>query len=131
MGVIVVTGVCVILPIVIVWLSTRAKSVAVNRRFDLLHAAIEKGVDIDPNLLLDPKKEKASIKMQLLNKLQWGIIFLLAGIIVGVYAILNSHIAELVWLAGVAVAVGAALTAIYFFGKRDLKPEIEAEEPHK
>ncbi len=127
----VITGVCVVLPIMVVWLISRARTTAVNRKYDLLHAAIEKGVEIDPKLLLDQKKERVSIKMQLLGKLQWGIILLIAGLIMGVYGIINNSIDLFFWLVGIAVAVGAALIAIYFIGKRDLKPEIEAEEQKK
>ncbi len=127
----IITGVCVVLPTMIVWLATRARSQNVNRKYDLLHAAIEKGVAIDPNLLMDPKKERNSIKMQLLGKLQWGIILFIAGLILGVYGIINDNTTLVVWVGGIAVAVGASLTAIYFIGKRDLKSEIEAEEQKK
>ncbi len=131
MGIIITIGVCVVLPVVIVWLTTRAKSIAVNRKFDLLQTAIEKGVAIDPNLLIDPKKERSSIKMQLLGKLQWGIILFISGLILGVYSIINDNTTLVIWTGGIAVAVGAALIAVYFIGRRDLKPEIEAEEQKK
>ncbi len=127
----IITGVCVILPAMIVWLVSRARSVAVNRKYDLLHAAIEKGVEIDPNLLIDSKKEKRSIKMQLLDKLQWGIILLLAGIITGVYSLVKYPESDFLWLSVIAFAIGVALVVIYFFGKRDLKHEIEQEESQK
>ncbi len=131
MGVIVSTGICVVLPVLIIWLTTRAKTIATNRKYDLLHAAIEKGVAIDPNLLLDPKKESRSIKMQLLGKLQWGIILLIAGIILGLLCIFENIRVEIMWVFGLAIAVGLALIAIYFIGRSDLKKEIEQEESRK
>ena len=131
--------ICVILPVVVVWLVTRAKQNETNRKADIMLKAIEAGVPVDMEQFKSAKKKApVSIKQELLDKLNgacitslMGIGFLTLGILrvvitdFGRNSLLNKF-----WLpAGcVLLAVGIGLFISYFVGKKLLSKEIEAEE---
>ena len=131
--------VCVVLPIVIVWLVARTRQNEANRKAEIMLKAIEAGVPVDMSQF-EPAKKKApkSIKQELLDKLNgasitglMGIGFLVLGILraidpqFGLNTFLNKW-----WLpaGGVLLAVGIGLFISYFVGKKMLAKEIEAEE---
>lgn len=131
--------ICVILPVVVVWLVTRAKQNETNRKAEIMLKAIEAGVPVDMEQFKSAKKKApVSIKQDLLEKLNgacitglMGIGFLTLGILrvvitdFGRNTLLNKF-----WLpAGcVLLAVGIGLFISYFVGKKLLAKEIEAEE---
>ena len=131
--------ICVVLPVVVVWLVTRAKQNETNRKAEIMLKAIEAGVPVDMEQFKSAKKKApVSIKQDLLEKLNgacitglMGIGFLTLGILrvvitdFGRNTLLNKF-----WLpAGcVLLAVGIGLFISYFVGKKLLAKEIEAEE---
>ena len=131
--------ICVILPVVVVWLVTRAKQNETNRKADIMLKAIEAGVPVDMEQF-KPAKKKApvSIKQELLDKLNGACITSLMGIgflTLGVLRIVitdfgRNTLLNKFWLpAGcVLLAVGIGLFISYFIGKKLLAKEIEAEE---
>ena len=62
-----VIGICVVLPIVIVWLINRRRTNETNRRAEILLKAIEAGATVDLNLFQEPQKQR-SIKEKLPDK---------------------------------------------------------------
>lgn len=131
--------VCVVLPIMIVWLVARTKQQEINRKAEIMLKAIDAGVPVDMKQF-EPVKKKGpkSIKQDLLEKLNgacitglMGIGFLTLGIIrainpqFGLNTFLNKW-----WLpaGGVLLAVGIGLFVSYYVGKKLLAKEIEAEE---
>ncbi len=124
-------GICVVLPVLVVWLKLRSKNLAIDKKAAVLMKAIENGMEVDTNLLLeetDSPKRKQFIKTGLLAKLQLGVIASVAGIsvlvvylckVAGVWALYTS-------LALVAIGIGTLVA--YFVGIRYLSPEISAEE---
>ena len=131
--------VCVVLPIVIVWLVARTRQHETDRKAEIMLKAIEAGVPVDMSQFEPAKKKSAkSIKQELLDKLNGAIItglmgigFLVLGILraidpqFGLNTFLNKW-----WLpaGGVLLAVGIGLFISYFVGKKMLAKEIEAEE---
>ena len=131
--------VCVVLPIVIVWLVARTRQNEANRKAEIMLKAIEAGVPVDMSQFEPDKKKTAkSIKQELLDKLNGAIItglmgigFLVLGILraidpqFGLNTFLNKW-----WLpaGGVLLAVGIGLFVSYCVGKKLLAKEIEAEE---
>lgn len=131
--------VCVVLPIVIVWLVARTRQNEANRKAEIMLKAIEAGVPVDMSQFEPAKKKSAkSIKQELLDKLNGAIItglmgigFLVLGILraidpqFGLNTFLNKW-----WLpaGGVLLAVGIGLFISYCVGKKMLAKEIEAEE---
>ena len=131
--------ICVILPVVVVWLVTRAKQNETNRKADIMLKAIEAGVPVDMDQFKSAKKKApVSIKQDLLDKLNGACITSLMGIGFLTLGILRIVITDFgrntllnkFWLpAGcVLLAVGIGLFISYFVGKKLLAKEIEAEE---
>ena len=128
-------GICVALPVLIVWLVVRARQNETNRRAEILLKAIENGQTIDLDLF-KPVKKKGSIKQELLDKLSGACITGLMGA-----AFLTFSLAFPKYVSGwgfagkylpfagaVLLAVGIGLFISYFSGKKLLAKEIEAEE---
>ena len=128
--------VCVVLPIVIVWLVARTRQNEANRKAEIMLKAIEAGVPVDMSQF-EPEKKKGSksIKQELLDKLNGAIITGLMGIgflVLGILRAIDPQFAFLNkwWLpaGGVLLAVGIGLFISYYVGKKMLAKEIEAEE---
>ena len=131
--------ICVVLPVMVVWLITRARQNETNRKAEIMIKAIEAGVPVDMDQFKSAKKKgSTSIKQDLLEKLNGACITGLMGIGFLTLGILRVVIADFgrntllnkFWLpAGcVLLAVGIGLFITYFTGKRMLAKEMEAEE---
>ena len=131
-------GLTCIVPIIIVWFSTRRKINEANKRTEIVMAALEKNPDLDIEELMEklsPKKTKL-FKEKLLCKLLWGVICIVAGLAVfggGVYSLAvemgyRGDNTIIMTIGGVIFAVGTALTVNYLAGRKLLAKEIESEE---
>lgn len=131
--------ICVVLPVMVVWLITRARQNETNRKAEIMIKAIEAGVPVDMDQFKSAKKKgSTSIKQDLLEKLNGACITGLMGIGFLTLGILRVVIADFgrntllnkFWLpAGcVLLAVGIGLFITYFTGKRMLAKEMEAKE---
>ncbi len=126
--------VCVVLPVLIVWLALRARQHSIDKKAEIMLKAIESGATIDPNLL-KPQTEQKSLKEKLLGRLTGacvtsllGVAFLVGGLVLDWnFAFLPIQI-QTSLLGGILLAVGIALFVTYFAGKNMLAKEIEAEE---
>ena len=128
-------GVCVVLPVLIVWLILRFRKYDIDRKTEVVLKAMEAGIPIDENLLKSSKKPK-SIKKDLVERLTgacvtffMGIAFLSLSIwgklIPGVKDYYFSHLSV---PGGILLAIGIALFIAFFLGKKMLAKDIEAEE---
>ena len=135
-GAIWLIGLTIVLPLLTIWFSSRKKINETNKRQEILMAVLEKNPDMDVEEWLDklsPKKKL--LKEKLLSKLLWGIICLIAGIsilVVGI-CVAESYAGNILGsvFGGGILAVGIALVASFFVGKKFLAKEIEAEEKQK
>lgn len=131
--------ICVVLPIMVVWLVARTRQHETNRKAEIMLKAIEAGVPVDMTQF-EPAKKKApkSIKQELLDKLNGACVTSLMGagfLTLGILRVVitdfgrNMFINKF-WLPAGAVllAVGIGLFISYFVGKKMLAKEIEAEE---
>lgn len=129
-----VMGICVVLPIAIVWLINRRKTNETNRRAEIMLKAIEAGSTVDLNLFQEPQKQR-SIKEKLLNRLTaaWVVTFIGLSIIafgISMYCLIDNSSEELLVIAGIGgiiMTFGIALFGVYFAGKKLLATELEAE----
>ena len=125
--------ICVVLPVMVVWLVTRARIKKNEQKMAVLVKAIENGVEIDPELLVSETESSRNTKMKLIKKLTAGIVCLIIGIAL---LVCPSHEAfdgvaglEMLYvIGGVMIAVGIAYIVTFFVGRKYLAPEIEAEE---
>ena len=133
-------AICVVLPVLLVFIIGRVRQNETNRKAEIMLKAIENGQSIDPEIFksYNANKRKPSIKQELLDKLNgacitglMGIGFLVLGILRATdRAIGTNTFMSPFWLpaGGVLLAVGIGLFISYFVGKKMLAKEIEAEE---
>lgn len=135
-------GVCVVLPVLVVWLVMRKKTNETNRRTEIMLAAIEKGSDVNAEKLLDlfdktgkPTKTKTTrtaLKERLMGKLLASFILMGIGIAFGIYALLMSiqggsntnDLAAYSFVSAVLLLVGAAFLISYFISRRFMAEEL-------
>lgn len=128
-------GVCVVLPIFIVWLNLRAKMNETNRKAEVMLKAIEAGKEVDADYF-KPEGKAKTVKGQLLGKLTGACITFLIGALVMTIVLCMSaqekidSEATLVFavFGGIMIAIGVALFIAFFVGKKMLAKEMEAEE---
>ena len=125
--------VMVVLPVMVVWLVTRARLKKNEQKMAVLVKAIENGVDIDPALLVSETEGGRNTKMKLVRKLTTGVICAIIGLAVLICTQLDAFegvagIEMLYIIDSVLIAVGAAYILAFFVGRKYLAPEIEAEE---
>ena len=128
-------GVCVIMPIIVVWMNNRTSQNETNKKTEILLKSIESGASIDPEFLKSQHKEK-SLKEKLLGKLTGacivtavGISLCIAILVLSLVGYTDSFIITNFTIFGcVAIAVGIGLFITYFVGKRMLANELKAEE---
>ena len=125
--------VVVVLPVMVVWLVTRARLKKNEQKMAVLVKAIENGVDIDPALLVSETEGGRNTKMKLVRKLTTGVICAIIGLAVLICTQLDAFegvagIEMLYIIGGVLIAVGAAYILAFLVGRKYLAPEIEAEE---
>ena len=126
----VVISICVILPVLIVWIVTRARQNAVNKKSEIMLKAIEAGVPVNADLLTSKKKTR-SIKRDLVDRLTGALITSLMGLafLILYFVKVNTFNTGLFLLAGALMAaVGIGLFISFYVGKKMLAKEIEAEE---
>ena len=132
LGVFWLIGCSTVLPIIIIWLVTRKQINETNKRTEIIMSALEKNPDVNVAEWLDklaPDNKGKLMKEKLMTKLTWGIICLILGIGPIIYRACFSLVSSMpTFLGGGALfAVGIALLVSFFFGKKFLAKEIEAE----
>ena len=130
--------ICVVLPIFIVWLVTRARQHEIDKKTEIMLKAIESGVQIDTSLFKTKQPRTRGIKEELLDKFTGACVTSFMGIAFLLISLVSTNNPDWVkglWflktapLAGaILLAVGTALFLSYLVGKRMLAKEIEAEE---
>ena len=136
-GLFIVLGTAVILPITIIFLELRGKMASERNRKEIILAALEKNADIDiEELVRKMNAPDKLLKEKLLNKLQWGLVTAFLG--VGAIAtagcmgyVGGGHPKDIYTLGfggAVLLAVGIAFIISYIVGRKMLAKEMEGEE---
>ena len=130
-------GICVFLPLMVVWLYIRKKMHSDDMRKEIILAALEKNANIDvEELVKKMNKPEKLLKEKLLKKLQWGMLAFFLGVgMIGYGTYLNCNPMDgkynslEIICGGLALsAIGIAFLANYHIGKKMLAKEMEAEE---
>ena len=130
-------GVCIALPLIVLWMTNKRKNHEIDKKTEILMALLEKNPDLDPAEVLDKldmssEDGKKSLKERLLEKLLGGCICTLTGIV-----LFFTHLFGFVFLGdkttgvvggGVLTAVGIAFIIYYFASKKMLQGEIEIKD---
>ncbi len=137
--VITVLGVCVAMPVLIIWLIGRVKQNETNRKAEIMLKAIENGAEIDTDFFKSQSGSKATtIKERQLKRLAWacitgiiGAAFLLIALIPKWPVRWGADIegpVPLTIIGSILLAVGVALFIVFFTGQKLLAKEMEAEQ---
>ena len=132
--IIVPIGVCVVLPVMLVWLVTRVRRNEIEKKTEVMLKAIESGATIDSDLFKEAPKKRKSTKERLLNRLICGCAASIIGAALTAIGIIpwmtleDDTFAPLLIFGGISLAVGIALFIGFFVGRKMLEKEIEAEE---
>lgn len=140
--VIVPIGVCVVLPITIVWIIMQRKNNDTNRRTEIILAALEKNPDIGnmEEILKKMTPPQPTFREKMLRKLHgemmWGSILTILGVALligmGAMAISGDYatgdISALGVIGAACFASGLGMLIAYFSGKKMLNKEGEATE---
>lgn len=130
-------SICVVMPVLIVWLIMRSYMNRDNARRDIIISALEKNPNVDIKDFLEktaPAQKSKLLKEKLLSKLLWGCICLISSVLLAVVtlAFMKSDAQILFCLISAPVfAIGVAFLLNYFIGKKMLAPEVEAEMKEK
>ena len=137
-GLLVSFGICVVMPVMIVWLVSRTRQNETNKKTEIMLKAIESGATIDADFFKVTQKKQKSTKERLLNRLIWGCATSILGVGLAVLGIVQwvnwngtssneSFVVPLVF-AGIFLAIGIALFIGFYVGRKMLSKEMEAEE---
>lgn len=140
-GALIPIGICVVLPVLVVWLIVRNKLNETNRRAEIMKLAIENNTqqtDLSGLLSSLNKKEKG-VKERLLNRLQLGAMSTALGLALLGAAIWRDYQGgadpedmQNLYLGGaIFLLVGIAVIITFFISKKMLKQEMEAEAEEK
>ena len=132
--IIVLIGICVVLPVMLVWLVTRVRRNEIDKKTEVMLKAIEAGATIDSDLFKEAPKKRKSTKERLLNRLICGCAASIIGAALTALGIIpwmtleDDTFAPLLIFGGISLAVGIALFIGFFVGRKMLAKEMEAEE---
>ena len=132
--IIVPIGICVVLPVMLVWLVTRVRRNEIDKKTEVMLKAIESGATIDSDLFKEAPKKRKSTKERLLNRLICGCAASIIGAALTAIGIIpwmtleDDYYAPLLIFGGISLAVGIALFIGFFVGRKMLAKEMEAEE---
>ena len=128
-------GICIVLPVTIVWLIMRTSQNETNRKAEIMLKAIEAGATIDPNLFKVEKNEPKSTKERLLKYLIAACVTMFPGLVLFAIALFSCIKLGFVFpdtliltAGGILIAIGTAYLIVYRTGMKLLAKEIEAEE---
>ena len=130
-------AICVVLPVMIVWLINRTRQNETNRKTEIMLKAIESGATIDADFFKAQQEQKApkTLKEKLLNRLTAGCVCTFIGIAaVVVCFVLEAklgwdHVGDYMLTFGaISFAIGISFLLVFFVGKKMLAKEVEAED---
>ena len=119
--IIIVLGVCVALPVLIVWIIAMYKNRGLEAKVRLISTAIEKKPDVNIDELLADLKSKPQLPVgrMLLNRLLAGSICTLAGIAAAYMGSFDEPALQLLGLLCLSIGIGFLIN--YFVGKAAFK----------
>ena len=126
-------GICVVLPIIVVFMNNRTAQNETNKKTEVLLKSIEAGAKIDSEYFKPQLKEK-TLKEKLLGKLTAACVVTAIGLAFCIATLIianiggGSYFIEFILIGSVVLAIGIALFISYFISKNMLAKELEAEE---
>ena len=137
--VIIPLGICVVLPVACVCLFVYMKNHEINKRTEILLAAIEKNVDIDVDVFFRKLADsQQTLKERILKKLTQGLLFSAVGLgllCVSVWRLFDGFATDLwyviLFIAAISLFIGISYIIVYVISKKELAKELEQEENNR
>ncbi len=137
--VIIPLGICVVLPVACVCLFVYMKNHEINKRSEILLAAIEKNVDINVDVLFRKRADsQQTLKERILKKLTQGLLFSAVGLgllCVSVWRLFDGFATDLwyviLFIAAISLFIGISYIIVYVISKKELAKELEQEENNR
>lgn len=134
--IVIVSGVCVVLPVLIVWLIARAATNSETQRSRVLIEAIKSG-NVDTSNLVKALEKKKRTSREILNlRLLRGCIFGLLGVVALIAAVVylnidpHMHLHDFLFLvSGICIPIGASYLIVYIVSRKSLLKEKEECTP--
>lgn len=127
--IIVPIGICVVLPVLIVWIMYRHATNKDNKNAEIIIKAIENNSAIDADTLVEAlgKKQKTPLEVLQLRLLR-GCIFTFIGIAAGIYSAIDASTTAYFDIndqpsfivAGLGLAIGIAYLVVYFITRKNV-----------
>ena len=119
-------SICVILPIVIVWITTRCRIHAQNKRTEVLMEALKVNPNVDVQKLIDGMSKRqltpAEAKKRNLSK---GVMFTLMATVFIIVPFItgsnNDDLNDMLIAGGILLSIGIANLVVFFFGNKHIK----------
>lgn len=119
-------SICVILPIVIVWITTRCRIHAQNKRTEVLMEALKVNPNVDVQKLIDGMSKRqltpAEAKKRNLSK---GVMFTLMATVFIIVPFItgsnNDDLNDMLIAGGILLSIGIANLVVFFFGNKHVK----------
>ncbi|MDE6453306.1 MAG: hypothetical protein K2L27_03790 [Muribaculaceae bacterium] len=120
--IIVPVSICCVLPCVVVWLVSRTKKNADNKRAEVLLEAIRANSNVDVDRLTEAmSRPKLSAEEQQSRRLQRGCLFSLSGVAMVIYGLVQLSMSDylsdetgmLLLGGGIALAIGVSYLVVY------------------
>ncbi len=128
-AIIVPIGICVVLPVLIVWIMYRHATNKDNKNAEIIIKAIENNSAIDADSLVEAlgKKQKTPLEVLQLRLLR-GCIFTFIGIAAGIYSAIDASTTAYFDIndqpsfivAGLGLAIGIAYLVVYFITRKNV-----------
>lgn len=128
-AIIVPIGICVVLPVLIVWIMYRHATNKDNKNAEIIIKAIENNSAIDADSLVEAlgKKQKTPLEVLQLRLLR-GCIFTFIGIAAGIYSAIDASTTAYFDIndqpsfivAGLGLAIGIAYLVVYFIARKNI-----------
>ena len=120
-------GICVVLPIIIVWLTSRVRINSQNKRTQVLMEAIKLNPNMDVDKLVESLAKPKRTPQEINNRrLLSGLICTLLSIVLFIRAALEHNLpdndsAEKGMLGGILLAIGISYLVVCFIGRKQIE----------
>lgn len=134
-GMMIPIGICVVLPIMVVWIESRAKINKDNKSAEILMKAIENNSTIDVEKFVEAFGNKKKTPVEILHlRLLRGCIFTFVGvalvittiICVGLGRVHVDFIPFMTVATGIVLAIGLAYLVVYFVTRKTIEGDRES-----
>lgn len=120
--------ICVVLPVMIVWLIARASMNSDNKRAQVLIEAIRANKELDTTEIARAfQKRKKTFREILMNRLLLGLRFALVGVALAICTVIMTCTGDFYWddvivwmfISAVCIAVGASYLIVYYISRKN------------